>query len=310
MSNDLALLTQAEQMLATVDRPDDALKLADMAEAARVYARKAELGTSAVNHATAIKVRALKRMAELVDEGQQSGAIATAGGDRQSIVASQDNGPVTLTDLGITRQRLHEARKLETVDDGALAELVEEANEAGREISVAEVTRPAFLNIHRSQSNEWYTPAPYITSARSVMGGIDVDPASNPLANKTINAATFYSADDNGLGRPWRGRVWLNPPWGREQGEFIASLVEQFGEGIVTQAVVLVNAHATETDWFRPMWDHTLCFTDHRINFHNGGGGPGTGSTHGSVFIYLGPNEGAFAREFQQWGYVVRRVDA
>ena len=66
MSNEIELLSRAEQMLATVARADEAAKLADMAEAARVYARKADLGTAAVNHATIIKARALKRMAELV----------------------------------------------------------------------------------------------------------------------------------------------------------------------------------------------------------------------------------------------------
>ncbi len=69
-------------------------------------------GTAAVNHATAIKVRALKRMAELVDEGQAAGVIATRQDTlrRGPVVPSHDNGPpATLTDLGITRQRLHEA---------------------------------------------------------------------------------------------------------------------------------------------------------------------------------------------------------
>lgn len=86
----------------------------------------------AVNHATAIKVRALKKMAELVDEGQARGDIATQGAP-VNVTGPDIYTPATLTDLGITRQRLHEARKLEAVDDGALAELVTEANEEHRE---------------------------------------------------------------------------------------------------------------------------------------------------------------------------------
>jgi hypothetical protein len=66
---------------------------------------------------------------------------------------------------------------------------------------------------------------------------------------------------------------------------------------IGAQAVVLINAHATETDWFRPMWDHVLCFTDHRISFLRGDSGVATGSTHGSVFVYLGPNREVRTRE-------------
>ncbi len=168
-----------------------------------------------------------------------------------------------------------------------------------------EVQREKWKYIHSSESNEWYTPATYIESARAVMGGIDVDPASNPTANKIIGATTFYTNVTNGLDKDWPGRVWLNPPYGREQAAFIERLMQQFTDGITEQAVVLVNAHATETTWFAPLWNHMLCFTNHRINYY---GTSGSGSTHGSVFIYLGPNRDAFLREFDKWGYLVVRV--
>jgi len=90
-------------------------------------------------------------------------------------------------------------------------------------------------------------------------------------------------------------------------GPFVARLVEQFKAGITTEAIVLVNANSTETKWFAPMWDYTLCFTDHRIDFETPAGAK-NGSTHGSVFVYLGKNTEAFAREFDQFGYVVARM--
>lgn len=161
-------------------------------------------------------------------------------------------------------------------------------------------------NIYLSDSNEWYTPAEYMDSARSVLGDIDLDPASTHEANKTVRAATYYTAEEDGLAYEWPGRVWLNPPWGGVQADFVARLLQQFASGIVTAAILLVNAHSTETTWFQPLWDHTLCFTDHRINFY---GSEGVGSTHGSVFIYLGPEWARFADEFRQWGAVLRRVE-
>lgn len=157
-----------------------------------------------------------------------------------------------------------------------------------------------------SETNEWYTPARYIEAARRVLGAIDLDPASCDEANETVDAHVYFTADDDGLSQTWHGRVWLNPPYGRVAGDFIAKLIREFDAGRVPAAVALVNAHATDTDWFQALWDHTLCFTDHRIDFA-AGTADRSGSTHGSVFAYLGKHEGDFAREFSNFGAVVRR---
>lgn len=217
-------------------------------------------------------------------------------------------------EFGVSRATVERAaqytRAVDKMADGehrAAAEIVAETKDTPRSRFVASIEADIDPRtaIHASKSNQWYTPTEYIASAREVMGGIDVDPASNDEANEIVRATTYYTAEHDGLARKWPGRVWLNPPWGGQQAQFIANLLEQFAGGTVTEAVVLVNAHATETDWFAPLWDYPLCFTDHRINFY---GGNGVGSTHGSVFVYLGDNETEFVREFDQWGYCVRRI--
>ena len=54
---------------------------------------------------------------------------------------------------------------------------------------------------HNSGESEWYTPPPIIESARSVMGGIDLDPASSEKAQETVRAEGFFTAEDDGLTR-------------------------------------------------------------------------------------------------------------
>ncbi len=91
----------------------------------------------------------------------------------------------------------------------------------------AETTR----NINSSESFEWYTPGEYVEAARAVLGGIDLDPASSELANETVRATEFFTEEDDGLSRQWRGRVWLNPPYGRLCPGFVAKLSAEYEGG-------------------------------------------------------------------------------
>ena len=134
-----------------------------------------------------------------------------------------------------------------------------------------------------------------------------IQPPARGRQTRTIGATTYYTLQTNGLAHDWPGRVWMNPPYGGQQVEFIARLMSQLAEGITEQAVVLVNANGTETQWFKPLWEYLLCFADHRINFLKSESGLGCGATHGSVFIYLGPNQDAFVQEFSRWDMWSRR---
>ena len=159
-----------------------------------------------------------------------------------------------------------------------------------------------------STENEWYTPEKYIEAARLVLGTIDLDPASCKKANKIVKAKSFYTADDDSIHQLWSGRLWLNPPYGRLAGEFVGRLALEYEAGEVKAAIALVNAHCTDTDWFQPLWNYALCFTDHRIDFDSGGREKQTSSTHGSVFAYLGSETKVFKAAFAEFGAVVRRV--
>jgi site-specific DNA-methyltransferase (adenine-specific) len=122
-------LAHAERLLAEVERVDEARDLVDFAEAARVYARQMRLGLSAVNLATSVKLRAEMRLAEIIDAGQSAGTIATDGKPLAARAVS------TLTELGVNRGRLAEARLLRhafTPEDVVRA--AADATERGREL--------------------------------------------------------------------------------------------------------------------------------------------------------------------------------
>src|SRR5579885_180283 len=174
----------------------------------------------------------------------------------------------------------------------------------------------------QSKSNEWYTPARYIEAARATMGGIDLDPASCELANRTVKVARYYTKEQNGLAQEWYGRVWLNPPYssdksptgmsgGKQQGPtalFVAKLIDAYSTGDVEQAIVCVNADMVRS-WFQPLWDYVLCFSSHPIQFLR----PSLKSEHHffpTCFAYLGPHEQAFIDHFSPFGRIAKAIDS
>lgn len=177
-------------------------------------------------------------------------------------------------------------------------------------------------------SNEWYTPAKYIEAARTVMGGIDLDPASCEMANQVVRAARYYTQEENGLMQTWYGRVWLNPPYGvadpRGNGRykgggsslqnrslqvlFVQKGIKEYKAGNVEQLIMLVTANIT-IKWFQPLLDYPLCIPYPKISFTVPGETEGQRQVFGNAVIYLGSNEAQFIEVFSRFGRIVRAID-
>ena len=160
---------------------------------------------------------------------------------------------------------------------------------------------------HNSGNNEWYTPPEIIEAARAVMGGIDLDPASSEIANRTVRAARFFTEQDNGLEQNWQGRVWLNPPYAQPAIRFFAEkLIDSLAN--IDAAIVLVN-NATETRWFQHMASRAdgICFFSGRVRFLDPYGNPGA-PLQGQAALYFGDSLGKFNERFSEFGFVVRHV--
>ena len=131
-----------------------------------------------------------------------------------------------------------------------------------RSANTSAVSRWRAMGSHQSarmQTDEWLTP-PEILGA---LGNFDLDPCS-PIIRPWDTAARHYSIEDNGLQQPWVGRVWLNPPYGREMGRWLERLADH-GDGIA-----LIFAR-TETAMFgQHGWDRAdgMLFLAGRLHFH------------------------------------------
>lgn len=150
---------------------------------------------------------------------------------------------------------------------------------------------------------DYITPAYIVDAARRTMGRIDLDPASNFIANKTVGAIEFFTA--NGLTKVWAGNVWMNHPFYRHQNAWwVDKLVSSYTHGDVSQACCITFA-ATSEKWFQPLLRFPQCYLSPRTNYVRLDGTKAKGVTKGSVVTYLGNRFHSFAKEFEPLGNVV-----
>lgn len=109
----------------------------------------------------------------------------------------------------------------------------------------------------------WLTP-PYVLDAIGGAESFDLDPCA-AVNQPWPTAKNHFTVVDNGLIRPWAGRVWLNPPYQTGVvGRFLARMKEH-GRG-----TVLIFAR-TETEAFHDsVWraSDALLFLEGRLHFH------------------------------------------
>lgn len=153
------------------------------------------------------------------------------------------------------------------------------------------------------EGNEWATPKEYIDRAKAVLGRIDLDPASNDLAQGYVGATQHWTKADDPLARPWHGRVWLNPPYYPTSllSRFVDKLVGEVAIGNTIAAIMLVN-NFTDTAWFQTAAAHcrVACFPRRRICFEGAVGEP----LNGQTFFYYGDDIDSFCSVFSTIGWL------
>lgn len=165
---------------------------------------------------------------------------------------------------------------------------------------------------HSKGSKRWGTPTDYVERARRCMGGIALDPFSEPKFQETVKADRWFGPgspwSEDGLSPSWLLETcFVNPPGGLVRKAW-QKLIREWQEGHVTQAIwvgfnieqlcILADECVHPTDF--------LClYTRSRIPFVRHDGYQGCPS-HANYVVGIGVDGTRFQTEFGNLGRIVK----
>jgi len=240
------------------------------------------------------------RLATFSHGGSRTGR--TAGFTQRAAAEKLGVGERTVRDGKLVLER-GTAELADDVERGLIA--VRAAAELIRAAGKERVLVSEYHRLRRqSGSVEWYTPPHIINLVIRLFGEIDLDPASNE-GDPWVTARRHFTAADDGLSRPWNGRVFLNPPWNAQgsPAAWVKKLVEGYEHGAVTEAVCLLPAR-TNTAWMDLLRGYARCFVRGRLRFGDAKGE----APFPVVLVYLGARTQAFVDIFDVVGSCYAKV--
>lgn len=122
------------------------------------------------------------------------------------------------------------------------------------------------FNTNTDNNEEWLTPP----SILKELGPFDLDPAA-PVTRPWDMASLHYTKLDDGLAQPWKGRVWLNPPYGRNTFAWLSRLSEH------KSGIALIFARTETAGFHAEIWSKAkvVFFFQGRLRFHHATGEQG-----------------------------------
>lgn len=209
-----------------------------------------------------------------------------------------------------------EGKPREAKHVAAAVAVMEQATDAVRNGAIESFkissSRALFQSTRDGGTTEWYTPDPIVRTAETVMGMIDLDPASCDHANQYVQAVRYYTVADDGLNQPWHGAVWFNFPYERTLDLWVQKLTHEVHEGNVSQFCGICYA-VPDRAWYQHLeaLATAVCFFRRRVAFLDASGTEQDSPIAANAVFYYGPHVSLFQREFTQFGRVmVLKTDA
>ncbi len=150
------------------------------------------------------------------------------------------------------------------------------------------------FNTNTANHDEWLTP-PWLLHR---LGRFDLDPCA-PVSRPWPTAAHHYTLRDNGLNQPWHGRIWLNPPYGRQTFRWMDKLATHTGGGIA-----LIFARTETKGFHHSIWRGAqyIFFFHGRLRFWRVDGTQAAAANAPSCLVAYRREERPFLAALQQEG--------
>lgn len=111
-----------------------------------------------------------------------------------------------------------------------------------------------------SKTDLWATPQDFFDELDKEFS-FTLDVCALP---ENAKCKAYYTPEVDGLSQPWSGRVWCNPPYGREIVKWVSKAYLSVFSGTADLAVLLLPAR-TDTRWF-----HDYIYQKAEIRFIKG----------------------------------------
>lgn len=291
----LSFFESAKYALSMATQIDEIKDIRDKSEAMRLYLKQIGESLEMQNDCAEIKLRAERRIGIMLED-------VRPGNPQLSHDAT-----ISLSDLGVSRMQSSRWQKIASIPDIEFDDYISKTRADYKELTSAGALRLAKsieLGVHfSSETPEWYTPPIIIDCVIQVMEYIDLDPCSNDADSPNVPARHHFTSEQDGLSHPWHGKVYMNPPYGREIADWVEHLVAEWADGRISEAMSLLPAR-TDTEWCKLLRDFPRCFLYGRLKFsHYDNSAP-----FPSMLVYLGHNLPKFIGATKKLGDVFIRA--
>ena len=120
------------------------------------------------------------------------------------------------------------------------------------------------MSVHFSSATDnWATPQDLFDNLNDLYQ-FELDVCAS---KDNAKCKTFFTVEEDGLTQDWKGSCWMNPPYGREIGKWMAKAYESSKNG--AKVVCLVPARTDTAWWHDYAMNGKITFIRGRLKFGN-----------------------------------------